>query len=66
MSTSLHMHTFHNHFDGLLQMAIYKLGIGLPFNMPIGDTAAELEAYQNNWADKLSFMLTKAHAGEDI
>ncbi|XP_073332773.1 vitellogenin-2-like [Pagrus major] len=43
---------------------MYKLDVGLPVNMPFGDTAAELEAYQDNWADKISFMLTKAHAAE--
>ncbi|GLD50054.1 vitellogenin-2-like protein [Lates japonicus] len=43
---------------------IYKLGVGLPVSLPFGDTAAELEAYQDNWADKISYMVTKAHAAE--
>ncbi|XP_070687930.1 vitellogenin-2-like [Pempheris klunzingeri] len=43
---------------------IYKLGVGLPVSLPIGDTAAELEAYDNNWADKVSYMFTKAYAAE--
>ncbi|KAG8003720.1 Vitellogenin-2, partial [Nibea albiflora] len=41
---------------------IYKLGVGLPVSLPLGDTAAELELYQNNWADKVSYMFTKAQA----
>lgn len=45
-------------------MTIYKLAVSLPISLPIGDTSAELEAYQSNWADKISYMLTKAHAGK--
>nr|AKK31327.1 vitellogenin B [Larimichthys crocea] len=41
---------------------IYKLGVGLPVSLPLGETAAELELYQNNWVDKVSYMITKAHA----
>ncbi|XP_018528704.1 vitellogenin-2 [Lates calcarifer] len=43
---------------------IYKLGVGLPISLPFGETAAELEAYQDNWADKISYIVTKAHAAE--
>ncbi|XP_056132380.1 vitellogenin-2-like [Lampris incognitus] len=43
---------------------MYKLGVGLPLYLPIGDTAAELEAYQDNLADKIYYVLTKAHAAE--
>uniref|UniRef100_A0A8C4ICX9 Phosvitin n=1 Tax=Dicentrarchus labrax TaxID=13489 RepID=A0A8C4ICX9_DICLA len=43
---------------------IYKLGVALPVSLPFGDTAAELEAYQSNWADKITYMVTKAHAAE--
>ncbi|XP_075341563.1 vitellogenin-2-like isoform X4 [Odontesthes bonariensis] len=43
---------------------IYKLGMGLPVSLPVGDTAAELEAYPDNWTEKMSYMLTKAHAAE--
>lgn len=56
----------YNHYDLILQWTIYKLGVGLPVSLPFGDTAAELEAYQSNWADKISYVLTKAHAGENI
>lgn len=47
-----------------LQRTIYKLGVGLPVSLPLGETASELELYQNNWVDKVSYMITKAHAGE--
>nr|AAZ17416.1 vitellogenin B [Morone americana] len=43
---------------------IYKLGVSLPVSLPFGDTAAELEAYQSNWADKITYMVTKANAAE--
>uniref|UniRef100_A0A3B4XY36 Vitellogenin-2-like n=1 Tax=Seriola lalandi dorsalis TaxID=1841481 RepID=A0A3B4XY36_SERLL len=43
---------------------IYKLGVGLPVSLPLGDTAAELQTYQDNWAEKISYMVTKAHAAE--
>jgi len=45
------------------QSTIYKLGMGLPISLPVGDTAAELEVYPDNWTEKMSYMLTKAHAG---
>ncbi|XP_035863457.1 vitellogenin-2-like isoform X3 [Sander lucioperca] len=43
---------------------LYIFGVHFPIALPIGHTAAELESYQSNWADKLSYMLTKAHAAE--
>ncbi|XP_042372245.1 vitellogenin-2-like [Plectropomus leopardus] len=43
---------------------LYKLGVDLPIYLPFGETATELEPYQNNWADKIAYMLTKAHAVE--
>ncbi|XP_041647048.1 vitellogenin-2-like isoform X8 [Cheilinus undulatus] len=43
---------------------MYKLGLSLPISLPFGQTAAELRAYQDNWADKISYMITKAHAAE--
>ncbi|XP_034438303.1 vitellogenin-2-like [Hippoglossus hippoglossus] len=43
---------------------IYKLGVGIPISLPVGETAVELEPYQKNWADKIMYMLTKAHAAE--
>ncbi|XP_059196629.1 vitellogenin-2-like [Centropristis striata] len=43
---------------------MYKLGVGLPIALPLGETAAELEPFQNNLPDQISYMLTKAHAAE--
>ncbi|KAM7011967.1 LOW QUALITY PROTEIN: vitellogenin 2 [Tautogolabrus adspersus] len=43
---------------------IYKLNVSLPISLPFGDTAAELESYQSNWADKISYMITKAHSAQ--
>ncbi|XP_061594362.1 vitellogenin-2-like [Cololabis saira] len=43
---------------------LYKLGLALPMYLPLGYTAAELEAYPNSWTDKFSYMLTKAGAAE--
>ncbi|XP_067452945.1 vitellogenin-2-like isoform X2 [Thunnus thynnus] len=43
---------------------IYKRDLGLPVYLPFGDTAAELEAYQDNMLDKISYMFTKAHAAK--
>lgn len=50
----------------ILQRTIYKLGLSLPVALPLGDTAAELEQYQDNWGSKISYMFTKANAGENI
>ncbi|KAF7665906.1 hypothetical protein LDENG_00127010 [Lucifuga dentata] len=43
---------------------IYKLDVSLPFYVPIGKTAAELDTLQDNWADRVSYLITKAHAAE--
>uniref|UniRef100_A0A7N6AEE7 Phosvitin n=1 Tax=Anabas testudineus TaxID=64144 RepID=A0A7N6AEE7_ANATE len=43
---------------------IYKLGVSLPVALPLGNTAAELEQYQDDWAGKISYMFTKANAAE--
>ncbi|KAA8589554.1 hypothetical protein FQN60_012919, partial [Etheostoma spectabile] len=43
---------------------LYMRGVDLPIALPIGNTAAELESSQSNWADKISYMLTKANAAE--
>nr|XP_019936765.1 PREDICTED: vitellogenin-2-like [Paralichthys olivaceus] len=43
---------------------IYKLGVGIPVSLPMGETAVELEPYQDNWTDKIIYMLTKAHSAE--
>lgn len=45
-------------------MTFYKLGMEIPVYLPIGNTAAELMAYQDNLVDKISYVLTKAHAGQ--
>ena len=42
---------------------MYKLGVGLPVYLPIGHTAVELEA-QDSLFDKISYLITKAHAGK--
>uniref|UniRef100_A0A8D0ASY0 Vitellogenin-2-like n=1 Tax=Sander lucioperca TaxID=283035 RepID=A0A8D0ASY0_SANLU len=62
-------HPFSTHFTTvsnifILQRTLYIFGVHFPIALPIGHTAAELESYQSNWADKLSYMLTKAHAAE--
>ncbi|WP_139160565.1 beta-sheet shell domain-containing protein, partial [Acinetobacter baumannii] len=43
---------------------IYKRGVCLPVALPIGNTAAELQATRDNWADKMSYLVTKANAVE--
>lgn len=47
-----------------LQRLAYKLGVGLPFSLPLKETAAELEAY-DNWAGKLTYMFSKANEGKN-
>ncbi|KAM3876385.1 vitellogenin-like [Diretmus argenteus] len=44
------------------KMTMSKLGLGLPVYLPIGDTAAELEAYRDNLVAKISHVLTKTNA----
>ena len=44
-------------------MVMYKLGYRLPVYIPIGHTAAELDAYQDSVFDKISYLINKAHAG---
>ncbi|KAM6938693.1 vitellogenin-2-like [Lycodopsis pacificus] len=43
---------------------MYKLGVGIPFYLPIRETAAELEPFQNNLAEQIAYLLTKANAAE--
>ncbi|CAK6958104.1 vitellogenin-2-like [Scomber scombrus] len=43
---------------------IYKRDVDLPVYLPFGDTAAELEPYQDSLADKITYMVTKAHAAK--
>lgn len=47
-----------------IQETFYKLGLEIPVYLPLGNTAAELVAYQDNLVDKISYVLTKAYAGE--
>ncbi|KAL3047365.1 hypothetical protein OYC64_021558 [Pagothenia borchgrevinki] len=46
------------------KMTVYKLGVSLPFSLPIGNTAAELEPYQDNLPEQISYIFTKANADE--
>ncbi|XP_076009564.1 vitellogenin-2-like [Genypterus blacodes] len=46
------------------RLTIYKLDVGLPINLPIGETTSELEVFQDNWASKINYMYGKAHAAE--
>ncbi|XP_037553993.1 vitellogenin 2 isoform X3 [Nematolebias whitei] len=41
----------------------YKLGVSLPVYLPIRDTAIELESLPT-WRNKITYMVTKAHAAE--
>uniref|UniRef100_A0A3Q3AFJ4 Vitellogenin-2-like n=1 Tax=Kryptolebias marmoratus TaxID=37003 RepID=A0A3Q3AFJ4_KRYMA len=43
---------------------LYKLGVGLPIYLPIKNTNIELDSYPDSWSDKITYMLTKAHAAE--
>lgn len=40
------------------------MDVAIPVYLPIGNTAAELEAYRDNLFGKISYAITKAHAGE--
>uniref|UniRef100_A0A3Q1GRI3 Vitellogenin-2-like n=1 Tax=Acanthochromis polyacanthus TaxID=80966 RepID=A0A3Q1GRI3_9TELE len=42
----------------------YKHKVTLPFYLPLGETAAELEAYQSNFTDSMFYMYTKANTAE--
>uniref|UniRef100_A0A3P8W3Z2 Vitellogenin-2-like n=1 Tax=Cynoglossus semilaevis TaxID=244447 RepID=A0A3P8W3Z2_CYNSE len=42
----------------------YKLALGLPVSLPIGNTEAELQIYQDNWVDKIMHLISKANAAE--
>ncbi|XP_010782071.1 vitellogenin-2-like [Notothenia coriiceps] len=46
------------------KMTVYKLGVRLPFSLPFGNTAAELELYQDNLPEQISYIFTKANAAE--
>uniref|UniRef100_A0A3P8S3T2 Uncharacterized protein n=1 Tax=Amphiprion percula TaxID=161767 RepID=A0A3P8S3T2_AMPPE len=42
----------------------YKHKVALPFCLPLGETAAELEAYQSNFVDLMSYMYTKGNTAD--
>ncbi|XP_054870728.1 vitellogenin-2-like isoform X1 [Amphiprion ocellaris] len=42
----------------------YKHKVALPFCLPFGETAAELEAYQSNFVDLMSYMYTKGNTAD--
>ncbi|XP_076007428.1 vitellogenin-2-like [Genypterus blacodes] len=46
------------------RLTIYKLDMGLPLHLPIGETASELEIFQDDWTGKINYMIRKAHAAE--
>ncbi|KAM9831430.1 vitellogenin 2 [Neosynchiropus ocellatus] len=43
---------------------IYKRDVALPISLPFGVTAAEVEPYQSSWVDRISYLVSKAHAAE--
>ncbi|KAM7387896.1 hypothetical protein PAMP_024107 [Pampus punctatissimus] len=43
---------------------ISKRDVAIPVSLPFGETAAELEVFQDNLADKITYMFTKAHAAK--
>ncbi|XP_034002721.1 vitellogenin-2-like [Trematomus bernacchii] len=46
------------------KMTVYKLGVSLPFSLPIGNTAAELEPYEDDLPEQISYIFAKANADE--
>lgn len=48
----------------MFQRTFYKRDIPLPLYLPVGETAAELQLYPNNWLDKFSYILSKSTAGK--
>uniref|UniRef100_A0AAQ5XUS7 Phosvitin n=1 Tax=Amphiprion ocellaris TaxID=80972 RepID=A0AAQ5XUS7_AMPOC len=48
----------------LPQRTYYKHKVALPFCLPFGETAAELEAYQSNFVDLMSYMYTKGNTAD--
>ncbi|XP_033936659.1 vitellogenin-2-like [Pseudochaenichthys georgianus] len=46
------------------KMTVYKRDVILPFCLPIGNTAAELELYQDNLPEQISYIFAKANAAE--
>lgn len=52
-------------FYSTFQRTAYKLALGLPVSLPIGNTEAELQIYQDNWVDKIMHLISKANAGEN-
>ncbi|KAK5907202.1 hypothetical protein CesoFtcFv8_005079 [Champsocephalus esox] len=46
------------------KMTLYKRDVILPIVLPIGNTAAELELYQDNLPEQISYIFSKANAAE--
>uniref|UniRef100_H3C494 Vitellogenin 2 n=1 Tax=Tetraodon nigroviridis TaxID=99883 RepID=H3C494_TETNG len=46
------------------ERTFYKRDIPLPFYLPVGETAAEIQLYPNNWLDKFSYILSKSITAE--
>ncbi|KAI4828435.1 hypothetical protein KUCAC02_022529 [Chaenocephalus aceratus] len=46
------------------KMTLYKRDVILPIFLPIGNTAAELELYQDNLPEQISYIFAKANAAE--
>uniref|UniRef100_A0AAQ6AJD0 Phosvitin n=1 Tax=Amphiprion ocellaris TaxID=80972 RepID=A0AAQ6AJD0_AMPOC len=46
------------------KVTYYKHKVALPFCLPFGETAAELEAYQSNFVDLMSYMYTKGNTAD--
>lgn len=49
----------------MFQRTFSKRDILLPFYLPVGETAAEIQLYPNSWLDKFSYILSKSTAGKN-
>lgn len=47
----------------MFQRTFSKCDITLPIYLPVGQTAAEIQLYPNNWLDKFSYILSKSATG---
>lgn len=62
----LHCTYIQDHFCLLeIQRTYYKLGWVTPLYLPMNNTAAELQAYEDKWMEQVAYVLTKSNAGED-
>lgn len=57
------IYTSNNCSDLMLQRTISKCDIQLPVYLPYGETATELQAY-DNWINKLFYIMSKSSAGK--